>query len=53
MPTEEWVVKWKRNRNHRGEETVYSRSKAEKIVEEKLCLGYKVVMKKGSRKSPR
>ncbi len=42
MPTEEWQVKWKRNRNHRGEEIVFSRRKAITLVEEKRNLGYKV-----------
>jgi len=42
MPTEGWQVKWKRNRNHRGEEIVFSRRKAIKLAEEKRNHGYKV-----------
>mgnify|MGYP001611034423 FL=1 len=46
MPTEKWLVKWKRNRSNRGEEIVYSQEKALQIAEEKKHLGYKVKMKK-------
>ena len=48
MPTEKWLVKWKKNRNHRGEETVFSRRKAIELAEGKRDLGYKVQMKKVS-----
>ena len=46
MPTEEWVVRWKKNRNHRGEETVFSQRKAINLADEKRKLGYKVRVKK-------
>ncbi len=49
MPTEEWLVKWKKNRNHRGEEIVFSRRKAVILADEKRNLGYKVQMKKAPR----
>ena len=48
MPTEKWLVKWKKNRNHRGEENVFSRRKAVALAEEKRDLGYKVEIKKVS-----
>lgn len=48
MPTEEWTVKWKKNRNHRGEETVFSQRKAINLADEKRKLGYKVQVKKVS-----
>ena len=38
MPTEKWFVWWKRNRNHKGEEIVYSEKKAMALVEEKKNL---------------
>ncbi len=53
MPTEEWLVKWKKNRNHRGEEIVFSRRKAVKLAEEKKELGYKVRVKKVSSRPAR
>lgn len=46
MPTEKWVVYWKKNRNHRGEEIIFSQKKAMKLAEEKKALGFKVKMKK-------
>jgi hypothetical protein len=48
VPTEEWTVKWKKNRNHRGEETVFSQRKAINLADEKRKLGYKVQVKKVS-----
>jgi hypothetical protein len=53
MPTEEWLVKWKKNRNHRSEETVFSRRKAIKLAEEKRNLGYKVRFEKVSSRPAR
>ena len=51
VPTEKWVVRWKKNRNHRGEEEV-SRREAVKLADEKRSLGYKVTMKKAPRSFP-
>ena len=50
MPTEKWFVWWKRNRNHKGEEIVYSEKKAMALVEEKKESGFK---KTGYYKLPR
>ena len=46
MALEQWLVKWKRNRNHQGEETVFSQRKAFELAEEKRSLGFKVEIKK-------
>lgn len=46
MPTEEWLVLWKRNRNNRGEAIVHSLTKAMNLAEEKKDLGYKISVKK-------
>lgn len=48
MPVEEWVVKWKRNRNHRGEE-ILPKKKALALAEKKIALGFKVRFKKLTR----
>ncbi len=48
MPTEEWLVKWKKNRNHRGKEIVFSQRKAMILADDKKRLGYKVRVKKVS-----
>jgi len=45
MPVEEWLVKWKKNRNHRGEE-ILPKKKAITLAEEKKALGFKVKLKK-------
>ena len=50
MPTEKLLVWWKRNRNHKGEEIVYSKKKAMALVEEKKESGFK---KTGYYKLPR
>ena len=52
MPTEKWVVYWKKNRNHSGKEIVFSRRKAVILADEKRSLGYKVTIKKAPRQSP-
>lgn len=46
MPTEKWLVTWKRNRNNRDEATVHSLTKAMNLAEEKKNLGYKVSLQK-------
>ncbi|MEK7568084.1 MAG: hypothetical protein AAB498_00380 [Patescibacteria group bacterium] len=46
MPTEEWLVKWKKNRNNRQEMVVHSFQKAVNLAEEKKNLGYKVTFHK-------
>jgi hypothetical protein len=46
MPTQAILVSWKRNRNHRGREIVFSVKKAAKIMEEKKELGFKPQFKK-------
>ncbi len=51
MPTEKWLVKWKRNRNHRGEEIVFSQKIAAELADKKKSLGFKVKMEKVSRVS--
>ncbi len=50
MPTEKWLIKWKKNRNHRGEDEVFSQEKAIKLAEEKRNLGYKVAVEKVPRR---
>ena len=50
MPAEEWTVKWKRNRNHRGEE-ILPEKEAFELADEKRKLGFKVEIKKVSRAS--
>ncbi len=42
VPTEEWLIKWKRNRNHRGEE-ILPKKQAFKLAEEKKADGFKIV----------
>jgi len=42
MPVEYWLVRWRRNRNHCGEEMFFSYRKAFEIAESKKSLGYKV-----------
>jgi len=49
VPNQKWLVKWKKNRNHKGEEIVFSQRKAVKLADEKKNLGYKVRMEKVSR----
>lgn len=46
MPTEKWLVSWKRNRNNRDEVIVHSFQKAVNLAEEKKSLGYKVAFHK-------
>lgn len=46
VPTNSFTVKWKRNRNNKGEETVFSQKKAIKLAEEKKSLGFKVEIRK-------
>jgi len=46
MPTVAFLVSWKRNRNHRGREIVFSEKKAAELVEEKNKLGFKSQFKK-------
>lgn len=43
MPTEKWLVRWKTNRNHKGEEIVFSRKKADILAEEKRFAGFKKI----------
>ncbi len=43
MPTEKLIVKWKRNRNHRGEEVVFSKKAANALIEEKRSAGFKKI----------
>ncbi|MBI5079377.1 hypothetical protein HZB06_01745 [Candidatus Wolfebacteria bacterium] len=50
MPTEDWLVSWKRNRNNRDEAIVHSLTKALNLAEEKKALGYKVALHKVSKK---
>ncbi len=50
MPTERWLVKWKKNRNHRGE-AILPKKEAFTLACEKKFLGFKVQMKKVSRAS--
>ena len=46
MPTRTWIVRWKKNRNNRGEVVIHSLRKAVKLAEEKKNLGYKVTINK-------
>ena len=48
MPVELWKVRWKRNRNHRGEE-ILPKKQAFELADEKRCLGFKVRLEKVSR----
>jgi hypothetical protein len=52
MPTVAFLVCWKRNRNHRGREIVFSEKKAAEIMEEKKELGFKSQFKKLHRHDP-
>jgi len=52
MPAEKWLVRWKKNRNHRGEEIFSSREEAINFAEEKRQLGYKLTIKKLPRRTP-
>jgi hypothetical protein len=42
MPTEQWLVKWKKNRNNRGREIVFSQKKAVELAQKKKQDGFKV-----------
>jgi len=46
MPTVAFLVCWKKNRNHRGREIVFSEKKVAELVEEKKDLGFKTQFKK-------
>jgi len=46
MPTTAFLVSWKRNRNHRGREIIFSEKKAFGLADEKRELGFKVGVKK-------
>jgi hypothetical protein len=45
MSSEKWLLKWKRNRNHRGEE-ILPKKQAFELAETKKNLGFKVFLKK-------
>lgn len=50
MPVEQWLVTWKRNRNHRGEE-ILPKKQAFELAEEKRTMGLKVKIQKLPRNS--
>ena len=52
MPTVAFLVSWKRNRNHRGRDIVFSSQKAMNMADEKKCLGFKASVKKLSPNDP-
>jgi|GEM_PF-5090743 len=52
MPTEQWLVKWKKNRNNRGREIVFSQKKAVELAEQKRQAGFKVKLMKLPRSHP-
>ncbi len=41
MPTTAYLVYWKRNRNHRGRDVVFSLTKADAFVKKKQKAGFK------------
>jgi len=45
MPIEQWRIKWKRNRNHRGEK-ILPKKKAFELAEEKRKLSFKVQLER-------
>jgi len=52
MPTQGWLISWKRNRNHRGREVALSEKEAVKIFEKKRRLKFKVQFKRLHRRDP-
>lgn len=46
MPTLAFLVCWKRNRNHRGREIIFSGKKAAELIDEKKELGFKTQFKR-------
>jgi hypothetical protein len=46
MPVIAYLVTWKKNRNNRGREIVFSLKKASELIEQKKNLGFKTQLKK-------